>query len=197
MEPTGEVCFGPVGSEDPSLEETGVMAVCGAAAHSDRGSSDAHTPTIDAFFVSLIDHIPPEILIGVLQIVGILDPACLIAVAQLSAGYSALAEDAFRLCCRVRQWRLPRVPRGAAAASFRPWRTLFLSHCCRGCHRFGEYPVLDSKTKQRFGLLCRKCTQEPRIHTHMSRRMQTLQTISIDGRQLNVEGKRKRKRKDG
>lgn len=126
-----------------------------------------------------------------------LHQACLIAVAQLSAGYSALAEDAFRLCCRVRQWRLPRVPRGAAAASFRPWRTLFLSHCCRGCHRFGEYPVLDSKTKQRFGLLCRKCTQEPRIHTHMSRRMQTLQTISIDGRQLNVEGKRKRKRKDG
>eukprot|EP00037_Helgoeca_nana_P007432 m.67773 g.67773 ORF g.67773 m.67773 type:complete len:149 (-) comp18239_c0_seq1:1577-2023(-) len=123
------------------------------------------------------------------------DPSqrCLVAVSQLCAGWSMVAEEAFRRVCLYHRWRLPRVPRGAAAATLRPWRTQFLTHCCCGCHRLGEYPVLDPKTKTRHGLLCKDCTGDPRVHDLMSIHMYTLQTVSIDGRTLNVEGKRKKR----
>jgi hypothetical protein len=120
--------------------------------------------------------------------------ACLVAVAQLSARWSSLAEEAFRSMCARAGWRLPRVPRGPSASTLRPWRTLFLSHRCHACHERGEWPVLN-KPKQQIALLCLGCTASERVHNFMSLHLYTLQTVSVEGRDLPATREKKKRRR--
>ena len=51
--------------------------------------------------------------------------------------WAEIAEEDFAKRCGSSGWNLPRRPRGLAAQTSRPWRHLFLSRSCKGCHGVG------------------------------------------------------------
>eukprot|EP00038_Savillea_parva_P011097 m.195082 g.195082 ORF g.195082 m.195082 type:complete len:177 (-) comp19380_c0_seq1:144-674(-) len=158
-------------------------------------ASGTATPAILPLFDMLLNKLSNEVLIVILTHVGHNSGACLVAVAQLSAAWSALGEEAFRALCAQRRWRLPRIPRGDSARSLRPWRTLFLSHCCRSCHGIGEYPLLEYTSKQQMGLLCGQCAGKPFVIDVMIRKAYNLQTVSIEGREMRLHKPKKSRKK--
>ena len=68
--------------------------------------------------------------------VGTLHPAGLF-LSTVCKLWAEIAEEDFAKRCGSSGWNLPRRPRGLAAQTSRPWRHLFLSRSCKGCHGVG------------------------------------------------------------
>eukprot|EP00054_Salpingoeca_dolichothecata_P011549 m.64026 g.64026 ORF g.64026 m.64026 type:complete len:147 (-) comp19519_c0_seq1:78-518(-) len=134
--------------------------------------------------------LPPELFVCVFKH---MSDSTLVACAQVCRDWALVAERIFKLLCNTRKLHLPRRPRGDAQTSIYKYRTLYMTYLCTGCHNAGEWPVMNRGVN--VCLLCRECAlHSDHVHNIMERKFMTIVTISIHGRKLFRE-KRKRKPK--
>jgi hypothetical protein len=120
------------------------------------GAGGAGGGTIVVADMSAFVNLPQEILYHMFQW---LDGPHAVACSQASRKWAIIGEMDFQRRCSSRGWVLPRRPRGLHASSTTPWKCMYLSKSCKGCHGQGTFPVLGSGlgNQSTVAYLCRRC----------------------------------------
>ncbi|KAK9804570.1 hypothetical protein WJX73_000598 [Symbiochloris irregularis] len=106
------------------------------------------------------------------------------------------AEPVFQAACQRHRWKRARMPRGHAAQSIFPWRSLHSKHACISCHAPGDFPLREphgARVTTMLALVCAKCVWKPPVKQRLVLKNLSVDLVSLKGTRLLPHDK-KRKR---